>query len=182
MVQAVLLGADSTPVPAPFVHIEDFESERLGAPGNPGLLLEAVSKATVPVQYWGGINLVHVAEMVLGLGVSRVVIGDALWRTPQSAAHFVRVLGDRCVCRIPLSAVGLRAGVLKEIGAARVLIDVDEWGRLHEELELISASSMGVQLCCDHQAWQRERNLIGQLPVELEAVVIRPEQNRQETT
>ncbi|MER3414542.1 MAG: 1-(5-phosphoribosyl)-5-[(5-phosphoribosylamino)methylideneamino]imidazole-4-carboxamide isomerase [Armatimonadota bacterium] len=85
---------------APMLHVVDLDAARMGAPQNVELLTRLVDATSVPVQFGGGIRTIHVAEMVLALGVERVVLGSALTRVESTVRHFFRTLGERCVAGV----------------------------------------------------------------------------------
>jgi phosphoribosylformimino-5-aminoimidazole carboxamide ribotide isomerase len=85
---------------APMLHVVDLDGARLGAPQNVELLTRLVDAVSVPVQYGGGIRTIHIAQMVLALGVERVVLGSALTRVESTVRHFFRTLGERCVAGV----------------------------------------------------------------------------------
>ena len=82
---------------ADWLHIEDTDGEIAGAPQNIESVHRILRAVEIPVQFDGGINLIHTAELVLGLGVERIVIGPALRKTERSPVHFFAKLGERCV-------------------------------------------------------------------------------------
>lgn len=89
---------------APMLHIVDLDAARVGAPQNVELLTRLVDAVSVPVQFGGGIRTIHLAELVLGLGVERVVLGSALTRVESTVRHFFRTLGERCVAGVDARA------------------------------------------------------------------------------
>jgi phosphoribosylformimino-5-aminoimidazole carboxamide ribotide isomerase len=85
---------------APMLHVVDLDGARLGAPQNVEVLLRIVRSVQIPVQFGGGVRSVHLARMVLALGVGRVVLGSALTRVESTVRHFFATLGDRCVAGV----------------------------------------------------------------------------------
>ncbi|MEW5882824.1 MAG: 1-(5-phosphoribosyl)-5-[(5-phosphoribosylamino)methylideneamino] imidazole-4-carboxamide isomerase [Armatimonadota bacterium] len=114
---------------ATMLHVVDLDAARMGAPQNVELLTRLVDAARAPIQFGGGIRTIHVAEMVLALGVGRVVLGSALTRVESTVRHFFRTLGERCV-----AGVDARAGKVAVHGWADVteLEALEFCGRLEE--------------------------------------------------
>lgn len=85
---------------ASMLHVVDLDAARMGAPQNVELLTRLVDAVSVPVQYGGGIRTIHMAQMVLSLGVRRVVLGSVLTRVASTVQYFFRTLGERCVAGV----------------------------------------------------------------------------------
>lgn len=178
---------------APMLHVVDLDAARLGAPQNVELLTRLVDAVTVPVQYGGGIRTIHIAQMVLALGVERVVLGSALTRVESTVRHFFRTLGERCVAGVDarqgqvavhgwkdvteLDAFGF-CEYLEELGCPRIIFtDIERDGemqgpslaslrRLCEGLSVPVVASGGVAEPED------VRNLAKLVSVGLEGVII----------
>lgn len=103
---------------ADWLHIEDADGEIAGAPQCIESVHRILRAVRIPVQFYGGINLIHTAELVLGLGVERVVLGSSLWKTERSPAHFFAKLGARCVATVESEQ---EAAGLKKAGCLRLL-------------------------------------------------------------
>jgi hypothetical protein len=106
------LGAD-------WLHLHDLDADAAGAPQNVEATHRILSAVEVPVQFRGGLSLVHTCELMLGLGVQRVVLDSALEKTDRSPAHFFNRLGERCVASAADLSGGLHA---QELGAPRVFV------------------------------------------------------------
>lgn len=74
----------------------DREADDLGAPQNVAALHSLISLGK-PVWYRGGMETVHTAELILGLGCEKVLVGTGFFRTERMPEHFVRRLGEACV-------------------------------------------------------------------------------------
>jgi hypothetical protein len=74
----------------------DKEADELGAPQNVSSLhaLIAMGKR---VWYRGGMETVHTAELILGLGCEKVLVGHGFFKTERMPEHFIRRLGTRCL-------------------------------------------------------------------------------------
>lgn len=82
------------------IHITDLNADEAGAPQNIQVVHQALTKLSTPVQFQGGIETIHTAELVLGLGVSYVVLDRALKKTERAPAYFFKRLGDKAVARV----------------------------------------------------------------------------------
>ncbi|MBA3726707.1 MAG: hypothetical protein H0W86_09710 [Armatimonadetes bacterium] len=103
---------------ADWLHVVDLDAEGAGAPQNVESVHRVIGVVDIPVQFHGGLRLVHTAELMLGLGVGRVVLDRALTKTEHSAAHFFKKLGNTCAAAVDSSAVAAR---LKAVGCPRFI-------------------------------------------------------------
>jgi hypothetical protein len=90
----------------------DREADVFGAPQNVQPLHELLD-LSLPVWYGGGLETVHTAELILGLGCERVIVDKGFYKTERSPTHFVRRLGVACVPVISDEeslVIALRAG------------------------------------------------------------------------
>lgn len=77
------IASDSTAAHIPFdelgggreLFVRDLDAQAAGAPQNVGLIHEIISEFPREVVVDAGVKLVHVAELILGLGAARVVVG-----------------------------------------------------------------------------------------------------------
>lgn len=60
-----------------FIHLVDLDGAKAGHPVNDALIGEIARSVNVPVQVGGGLRSLADVEKLLGLGVSRVIIGTA---------------------------------------------------------------------------------------------------------
>ncbi|WP_151737736.1 1-(5-phosphoribosyl)-5-[(5-phosphoribosylamino)methylideneamino]imidazole-4-carboxamide isomerase [Paenibacillus tengchongensis] len=60
-----------------FIHLVDLDGAKAGHPVNDALIGEIARSVQVPVQVGGGLRSLADVEKLLGLGVSRVIIGTA---------------------------------------------------------------------------------------------------------
>ena len=72
---------------APWVHVVDLDAARTGDPVNRPLVEAIVGSVTVPVQVGGGVRTLDDAAALLGMGVTRVVIGTAAVEHPELVAE-----------------------------------------------------------------------------------------------
>ena len=122
---------------ADWLHIEDADGEIAGAPQCIQSVHRILRTVKIPVQFYGGINLIHTAELVLGLGVERIVLGSSLWKTERSPAHFFAKLGAGCVATVESEH---EAAVLKQAGCLRLLYH----GTLEHAAQLSEKTSLPV--------------------------------------
>lgn len=74
----------------------DREADVIGAPQNVEALHRLVGSGRT-VWYRGGLETVHTAELILGLGCEKVIVSKGFFRTDLMPQHFVRRLGQACV-------------------------------------------------------------------------------------
>lgn len=87
---------------ARWVHVVDLDAAKTGRPVNRDVVGAIVEAVRIPVQAGGGVRDEFSAEVLLGLGVARVVLGTAALEQPA----LVRRLAQRHPRRV---AVGLDA-------------------------------------------------------------------------
>jgi phosphoribosylformimino-5-aminoimidazole carboxamide ribotide isomerase len=91
----------------PLIHLVDLEGARDGA-----LRLDVVQRCVavaggIPLQVSGGIRSIDMANLALGAGATRVIVGTALWNDPEGLDDYVEALGDQLV-----AAIDVRDGYL----------------------------------------------------------------------
>lgn len=67
---------------ATWVHVVDLDAAR-GRGGNRGLVAAVADAVDLPVQTGGGIRTMDDADALIGMGVQRLVVGTAAFRTPD---------------------------------------------------------------------------------------------------
>jgi hypothetical protein len=90
----------STLLTAPFVHFYDQDSFELGAPQHVASLMTFLAMESCKVQLEASVPGVHVAEMLLSLGIERLVLNKELHKTERSGALFFNKLGAKLVAVI----------------------------------------------------------------------------------
>lgn len=60
-----------------FIHLVDLDGAKAGHPVNDAIIGAIAKNANVPVQVGGGLRTLADVEKLLGLGISRVIIGTA---------------------------------------------------------------------------------------------------------
>jgi phosphoribosylformimino-5-aminoimidazole carboxamide ribotide isomerase len=91
----------------PLIHVVDLQGARDGA-----LRLDIVRRCVraaggIPLQVSGGIRSIETARLTLDAGASRVIVGTALWSTPEALVDYVNALGTTMV-----AAIDVRGGHL----------------------------------------------------------------------
>ena len=106
----------------PLLHVEDMDADDAGAPQNIQLVHQLLSCTEIPIQFVGGIETMHTAELILGLGVRYVVLDRALRKSEKSPAYFFERLGEQAVAKVR-DQIELELAV--EHGAKRILFAPD---------------------------------------------------------
>ena len=88
---------------ASFLHLVDLDGALAGKSVNEEAIRGVVRAVDVPVQIGGGIRSREAVEMMLGLGVSRVIIGTRAVREPEFVRRMVESFGPEKI------AVGIDA-------------------------------------------------------------------------
>jgi hypothetical protein len=149
---------------ADHLHVFDVEADAAGAPQNIQALHRLIAETGKQIQFRGGIETVHIAELVLGLGVQWVVLDSALRRTELSPKHFFTRLGSQAV------------------GAALTVEEAQHWSssgcsRILYEGEMINVarlSGLGAELLV---TTRDPRNLEALAAVGVTGVILMPEHN-----
>jgi phosphoribosylformimino-5-aminoimidazole carboxamide ribotide isomerase len=82
---------------ARWLHIVDLDGARLGAPDphNREVVARIAAETGLPIQFGGGVRSLTDVQMVLGVGVARVVIGTTAARDPLLAKEIFRNYGEQ---------------------------------------------------------------------------------------
>ncbi|HEY7874362.1 MAG TPA: 1-(5-phosphoribosyl)-5-[(5-phosphoribosylamino)methylideneamino]imidazole-4-carboxamide isomerase [Actinomycetota bacterium] len=80
---------------ARWLHIVDLDGARSGIPANRELVLEAVRRASCPVQAGGGIRTLEDVEELLAAGANRAVLGTFAMEDPEAMALACARYGER---------------------------------------------------------------------------------------
>ncbi|HET6645292.1 MAG TPA: HisA/HisF-related TIM barrel protein [Fimbriimonadales bacterium] len=103
---------------ANWIHFFDAEGEVMGGPQNIAALHRVLGAVGLQVQFQGGVRLVHTAELVLGLGASRVVVDSAETITERALANMFSRFGDGCAA---IADGPDRAKMLMEAGCRHLI-------------------------------------------------------------
>ncbi|WP_322907192.1 1-(5-phosphoribosyl)-5-[(5-phosphoribosylamino)methylideneamino]imidazole-4-carboxamide isomerase [Paenibacillus campi] len=80
---------------AQFVHLVDLDGAKAGHPVNHELIGRIASSVQVPVQLGGGLRTLADVQQLIGLGVSRVIIGTAAIEDRAFTEAVLGTYGDR---------------------------------------------------------------------------------------
>lgn len=78
-----------------WVHLVDLDGAKAGSPVNHELIGRIARSVTAPVQVGGGLRKVEDVELLLGLGVSRVILGTAAIEDRPFVERVLRDYGDK---------------------------------------------------------------------------------------
>ncbi|HHW22249.1 MAG TPA: 1-(5-phosphoribosyl)-5-[(5-phosphoribosylamino)methylideneamino]imidazole-4-carboxamide isomerase [Clostridiaceae bacterium] len=84
---------------AKFVHVVDLDGAR-GDGSNRDIIGTIAKSLDIPVQTGGGIRTMEDIDEVLGLGITRVILGTSAVKNPHLVADAVKKYGDRIVVGI----------------------------------------------------------------------------------
>lgn len=79
------------------LHLVDLNGSRCGAPQETETIKRILAAVNIPVQLGGGIRTLEIARKMLGLGVSRVIIGTSAALDSSLAEVIFRELGEQAV-------------------------------------------------------------------------------------
>lgn len=80
---------------AEIMHIVDLDGAASGRPKNLKVLEKIVDSVDVPIQFGGGVRDLPTLELLLEMGIRRVVLGTSLITSPQFIEEACPVYGDR---------------------------------------------------------------------------------------
>lgn len=80
---------------ASYVHLVDLDGAKAGQPVNHELIGRIASQLNIPVQVGGGLRTLADVEKLLGLGVSRLIIGTAAIEDRHFTETVLGTYGDR---------------------------------------------------------------------------------------
>ncbi|OMD83402.1 1-(5-phosphoribosyl)-5-[(5-phosphoribosylamino)methylideneamino]imidazole-4-carboxamide isomerase [Paenibacillus odorifer] len=78
-----------------FIHLVDLDGAKAGQPVNDAIIGAIAANANVPVQVGGGLRNLADVEKLLGLGVSRVIIGTAAINDHAFTEEVLAKYGDK---------------------------------------------------------------------------------------
>ena len=112
---------------APWIHVVDLDAARTGRLVNRDVVAAVVAAVDVPVQSGGGVRDAAAAEALLGIGVSRVVVGTAAVTEPA----LVEMLAERHPGKVAVGLDHRGAGGRREVavrgwteGSGRDLVEL----------------------------------------------------------
>jgi phosphoribosylformimino-5-aminoimidazole carboxamide ribotide isomerase len=82
---------------AKWLHVVDLDGARTGSPQEQNVAIAAVivEQLGLPVQFGGGVRSVEAAKKMLGLGVSRVVVGTTAAHNAELAGELFALFGEQ---------------------------------------------------------------------------------------
>lgn len=78
-----------------YIHLVDLDGAKAGQPVNDAIIGQIASSVGVPVQVGGGLRTLADVERLLGLGVSRVIIGTAAINDREFTETVLGKYGDK---------------------------------------------------------------------------------------
>ncbi|MDO7908506.1 1-(5-phosphoribosyl)-5-[(5-phosphoribosylamino)methylideneamino]imidazole-4-carboxamide isomerase [Paenibacillus sp. JX-17] len=78
-----------------YIHLVDLDGAKAGHPVNDAIIAEIAAAVNVPVQVGGGLRTREDVERLLGLGVSRVIIGTAAIEDRNFTESVLGSYGDK---------------------------------------------------------------------------------------
>lgn len=85
---------------APRLHVVDLDGAFLGKPVNAEIVRRIVAAAGVPVQVGGGVRNFDAAARYLREGVSRVILGTSVVRSPEEVTRITKAYPGRVAAAI----------------------------------------------------------------------------------
>jgi phosphoribosylformimino-5-aminoimidazole carboxamide ribotide isomerase len=85
---------------AVMLHVIDLDGARYGKLTNIPLLEQIIKKVNISVQVGGGIRSYEDVERLIGLGVSRVILGTILWKDKLLAKRLFKVFPEKVIAGI----------------------------------------------------------------------------------
>lgn len=80
---------------ASWIHLVDLDGAKAGHPVNAELIGQIASAVQVPVQLGGGLRTIEDVERLIGLGVSRVILGTAAIEDGEFVKRVLGQYGDK---------------------------------------------------------------------------------------
>ncbi len=99
------------------VLVYDEDGDRAGAPQCVQVIAEVISTFPGAVIVDAGVHLIHVADLVLGLGASRVVVSVSAVATDLALKNFATRFGSSVIFR----GSGAELGSLREAGVSVIV-------------------------------------------------------------
>jgi len=77
------------------LHVVDLDGAAEGRPKNLAALEEIVNSVNIPIQFGGGVRDLPTLEMLLEMGIDRVVLGTSLINSPKFVEEACPIYGER---------------------------------------------------------------------------------------
>lgn len=98
---------------AQYLHVVDLDGAKVGHPMNIFTIKKILENIEIPIEVGGGIRSMEEIEMLLDIGVQRVVLGTAAVDNPNFVRQAAVEFGERV-----LASIDARGGV----------VEIDGWG------------------------------------------------------
>lgn len=85
---------------AHFLHVVDLDGAKIGHPMNIFTIKKILENVTIPIEVGGGIRSMEEIDMMLDLGVERVMVGTAAVENPKFVREAAAQFGERVVVAI----------------------------------------------------------------------------------
>lgn len=85
---------------AKYLHVVDLDGALAGKPVNLEAIKEIIAAVSIPIELGGGIRTMESVEMLLDLGVERVILGSVAVRNPELVKAACTKFGERIVVGI----------------------------------------------------------------------------------
>lgn len=85
---------------ATFLHVVDLDGAKMGHPVNVFTIRKILDNIQIPIEVGGGIRSMEEIEMMLDLGVERVLLGTAAVQNPSLIKQAAREFGEKIVVSI----------------------------------------------------------------------------------
>lgn len=120
---------------ASFLHLVDLDGALAGTSVNEAAIKETLKAVSVPVQIGGGIRTVEAVRYMLGLGVSRVIIGTKAVERPEFMKELIDEFGPERI----VAGVDAKNGMaaihgwekLSDVPALALCMQMKEYGVKH---------------------------------------------------
>jgi len=85
---------------AKYLHVVDLDGALAGKPVNLEAIKEIIAAVSIPIELGGGIRTMETVEMLLDLGVERVILGSVAVKDPDLVKAACAKFGERIVVGI----------------------------------------------------------------------------------
>ncbi len=80
---------------AEYLHLVDLDGAFRGTAGNLPIVKQIIGAVSIPTQLGGGIRTIERLHQIIGLGVSRAILGTAALKNPQLVEEALNIYGER---------------------------------------------------------------------------------------
>ena len=80
---------------AEYLHLVDLDGAFRGTAGNLPIIKQIIGAVSIPTQLGGGIRTIERLHQIIGLGVSRAILGTAALKNPQLIEEALNIYGER---------------------------------------------------------------------------------------